>query len=158
MKLVDVLKLAASIIVCLLAGFLGSLFTTPAIPTWYAALEKPFFTPPSWLFAPAWTALFILMGISFFLVWRKKGHPQFRTALVFFVVQFILNILWSAAFFGLRAPLLGLIEIVVLWIAILLTIIYFFKVSRLAGALLVPYLLWVSFASLLNYYLWILNR
>lgn len=158
MKLVDVLKLAASLSVCLLAGFLGSLFTTPAIPTWYAALEKPFFTPPSWLFAPAWTALFILMGISLFLVWRKKGHPQYRAALVFFVVQLILNILWSAAFFGLRAPLLGLVEIVVLWIAILLTIIYFLKVSRPAGALLVPYLLWVSFASLLNYHLWIMNR
>jgi len=158
MKLIDILKLAASVIVCLLAGFLGSLFTTPAIPTWYAALEKPIFTPPGWLFAPAWTTLFILMGISLFLVWRKRGHPQFKPALVFFIVQFILNILWSALFFGLRSPLLGLIEIAVLWVTILLTIIYFFKVSRPAGVLLVPYILWVSFASLLNCYVWILNR
>lgn len=97
------------------------------------------------------------MGISLFLVWRRKDRPQVKTALIFFLVQLILNIFWSVAFFGLRLPLLGLIDILLLWIAILLTIQKFFKVSKMAGLLLLPYLLWVSFAALLNFSLWILN-
>jgi len=157
MKLNDILKLVVSIILCQLAGFLGSLFTTPAIPTWYATLRKPFFTPPNWIFSPVWISLFLLMGISLFLVWRRQDHPKVKTALIFFFVQLILNILWSAAFFGLRSPLLGLIDIVLLWIAILLTTQHFLKVSRMAGFLLLPYLLWVGFAALLNFSLWILN-
>jgi benzodiazapine receptor len=157
MKIIDILKLVASIILCQLAGFLGSLFTTPAIPTWYQTLNKPFFTPPNWIFSPVWISLFILMGISLFFVWRRSDHPQFKPALIFFFAQLILNILWSAAFFGLRSPLLGLIDIVLLWIAILLTTQHFLKVSRMAGFLLLPYLLWVSFATLLNFFLWILN-
>jgi tryptophan-rich sensory protein len=140
-----------------LAGFLGSLFTTPAIPTWYATLRKPFFTPPNWIFSPVWISLFVLMGISLFLVWRRQDHPKVKTALIFFFVQLILNILWSAVFFGLRSPLLGLIDIVLLWIAILLSTQHFLKVSRMAGFLLLPYLLWVGFAALLNFFLWILN-
>ena len=157
MKLIDILKLITSILFCQLAGFLGSLFTTPAIPTWYATLRKPFFTPPNWIFSPVWISLFILMGISLFLVWRKQDQPQFKTAMIFFFVQLILNILWSGAFFGLRLPLLGLIDIVLLWIAVLLTMQNFFKVSKIAGLLLTPYLLWVSFAVLLNFALWVLN-
>jgi tryptophan-rich sensory protein len=98
------------------------------------------------------------MGISLFFVWRRQGHPQLRIALFFFFVQLILNILWSVVFFGLRAPLLGLIDIVLLWIAILLTIRHFLKVSKFAGVLLLPYFLWVSFAALLNCSLWIQNR
>jgi tryptophan-rich sensory protein len=158
MKRTDFLKLAASLILCQTAGFLGSLFTTPAIPTWYAALKKPSFTPPNWIFGPVWIGLFILMGISLFLVWKRQGHPHFKTALVFFCVQLILNVLWSVAFFGLRWPLLGFIDIVLLWLAILLTIRHFWKVSRFSGTLLLPYLLWVSFAAFLNFYLWIQNR
>jgi len=158
MKLIDVLKLATSVILCQLAGFLGSLFTTPAIPTWYATLSKPFFTPPNWIFSPVWISLFVLMGISLFFVWRKQDHLPVKTALIFFFIQLILNIFWSAAFFGLRSPLLGLMDIVLLWIAILFTIKNFLKVSKFAGALLIPYLLWVSFAALLNFALWILNR
>jgi benzodiazapine receptor len=158
MKPADFLKLVASVILCQIAGFLGSLFTTPAIPTWYATLKKPFFTPPNWIFSPVWISLFILMGISLFFVWRRQGHPQFKKALIFFFVQLILNILWSLAFFGLRLPLLGLMDIILLWIAILLTIQHFSKVSKFAAALLLPYLLWVSFAALLNFSLWILNR
>jgi len=157
MKLNDILKLAVSIVLCQLAGFLGSLFTTPAIPTWYQTLHKPFFTPPNWIFSPVWISLFLLMGISLFLVWRRQDHPQVKTALIFFFVQLILNILWSAAFFGLRSPLLGLMDIVLLWIAILLTTRDFLKVSKMAGFLLLPYLLWVGFAVLLNLALWILN-
>jgi tryptophan-rich sensory protein len=136
---------------------LGSLFTTPAIPTWYATLKKPFFTPPNWIFSPVWISLFILMGISLFFVWRRQGHPQLKKALIFFFVQLILNVLWSLAFFGLRLPLLGFIDIILLWIAILLTILHFLKVSKFAGVLLIPYLLWVGFATLLNLSLWILN-
>ena len=158
MKINDILKLVASVILCQIAGFLGSLFTTSAISTWYKTLNKPFFTPPNWIFSPVWISLFILMGISLFFVWRRSDHPQFKPALIFFFVQLIFNILWSVAFFGLRAPLLGLMDIVLLWIAILFTILNFFKVSKFAGVLLIPYLLWVSFATLLNFSLWILNR
>ena len=157
MKPTDILKLVVSVILCQIAGFLGSLFTTPAIPTWYKTLSKPFFTPPNWIFSPVWISLFILMGISLFFVWRMQDHPQLRIALFFFFVQLILNVLWSVAFFGLRSPLLGLVDIVLLWIAILLTIQNFSKVSKFAGVLLLPYLLWVSFAILLNFSLWILN-
>src|SRR4030043_1587050 len=130
MKSTDRLKLAASIILCQIAGLLGSLFTTPAIPTWYATLRKPFFTPPNWIFSPVWISLFILMGISLFFVWQRTDHPKFKIAFIFFFVQLILNVFWSAAFFGLRSPLLGLIDIVLLWIAILLTTQHFFKVSN----------------------------
>lgn len=158
MRLREILKLAASVILCQIAGFLGSLFTTPAIPTWYATLKKPFFTPPNWIFSPVWISLFILMGISLFFVWRRTDHPKFKIAFIFFFVQLILNILWSIVFFGLRSPLLGLVDIVLLWIAILFTIFNFLKVSKFAGALLLPYLVWVSFATLLNFSLWILNR
>ena len=157
MKPTDIPKLVASVILCQIAGFLGSLSTTAAIPTWYATLRKPFFTPPNWIFSPVWISLFILMGISLFFVWRRQGHPQLKKALIFFFVQLILNVLWSLAFFGLRLPLLGFIDIILLWIAILLTILHFLKVSKFAGVLLIPYLLWVGFATLLNLSLWILN-
>jgi len=153
----DILKLAMSILLCQLAGVLGSLFTTPAIPTWYRTLKKPFFTPPDWIFGPVWISLFMLMGVSLFMVWRRQEHPQFKITLTFFLIQLIFNILWSAAFFGLRSPLLGLIDIVLLWIAILLTIQYSLRISKVAGLLLLPYMLWVSFALVLNFALWILN-
>jgi benzodiazapine receptor len=157
-KIINILKLVASIIVCQIAGLLGSLVTTPAIPTWYETLNKPFFTPPKWIFGPVWTGLYILMGISLFMVWQKRAdYPRPKMALVFFFVQLILNALWSIAFFGLRSPLLGLIDIVLLWIAILLTIKSFFKILKMAALLLLPYILWVSFAVLLNSSLWILN-
>ncbi len=158
MRFSDILKLVASVILCQIAGFLGSLFTTPAIPTWYKTLNKPFFTPPNWIFSPVWICLFIVMAISLFFVWRRSDHPQFKPALIFFLVQLILNVLWSIVFFGLRSPFLGLVDIVLLWIAILLTILNFSEVSKFAGVLLIPYLLWVGFASLLNFSLWILNR
>jgi tryptophan-rich sensory protein len=158
MKINDALKLAASVLLCQLVGFIGSLFTTPAIPTWYPTLNKPFFTPPNWIFGPVWISLYLLMGISLFLIWRRSDHPQFKPALFFFFVQLMLNVFWSAAFFGLRSPLLGLIDIILLWVAILFTILNFFKISKSAGTLLIPYLVWVSFAALLNFSLWILNR
>ncbi len=158
MSLKDILKLIASIIICQLAGFIGSLFTTPAIPTWYRTLIKPSFTPPNSIFSPVWISLFLLMGISLFLVWQKNlKERKVKAALLFFTVQLVLNILWSILFFGLKSPLGAFIEIIILWFAILLTIIKFFKVSKPAGYLLLPYILWVSFAAFLNFFLWNLN-
>lgn len=158
MKPNTIAKLIVSILLCQLAGIIGSIFTAPNIPTWYASLEKPFFTPPSWLFAPAWITLFLLMGLSLFLVWNKGLQSKTsKIAVSIFFVQLALNILWSALFFGLQNPFLALIEIIILWIAILATIIAFAKISKKAAILLLPYILWVSFAALLNYSVWILN-
>jgi tryptophan-rich sensory protein len=154
----EVLRLTISIVICQLAGLIGSFFTSPAIQSWYAALRKPAFTPPNWLFAPVWTTLFLLMGVSLFLVWRKPvSMPKVRTALVIFAVQLALNVLWSILFFGLRSPLAGFIEILILWAVILLTIVNFYRLSSTAGMLLIPYILWVSFAAFLNFSLWRLN-
>ena len=159
MKPRDIWKLVVSIIACLAAGAIGSIFTRQAIPTWYATLEKPFFNPPNWLFAPVWTLLYILMGIAAFLVWRKGSeNRQVRIALIAFLVQLVLNALWSIAFFGLESPLYGLIVIVVLWVAILFTTLSFYRISRAAGVLMLPYLLWVTFAAVLNESIWLLNR
>jgi benzodiazapine receptor len=154
----DFIKLILSLIICQAAGFIGSLFTAPAIPTWYAALEKPSFNPPNWVFSPVWITLFLLMGISLFLVWRT-GMKDRRTkmALVFFSIQLVLNMFWSILFFGLKSPISAFIEIIVLWVAILVTILAFLKVSRTAGLLMIPYILWVSFAAVLNFFLWNLN-
>jgi len=155
---IEILKLVVSVLICQFAGVIGSFFTTPSIPTWYATLNKPFFTPPSWLFAPIWITLYTLMGISAFLVWRKgMSHRNVRTASIVFAVQLILNVLWSAVFFGLRSLLGGLIAIVILWIAILFTILNFHKISRTAELLLIPYILWVSIATALNFSVLILN-
>jgi benzodiazapine receptor len=154
----DVLTLVVSVLICQCAGFVGSLFTRPSIPTWYATLVKPPFTPPNGVFSPVWITLFFLMGISLFLVWRRGlTEKTVRVAIIFFGSQLIFNILWSVLFFGLRSPLAGFIDIVVLWVAIALTIFYFLKVSKTAGLLLVPYIVWVSFASMLNGYIWGLN-
>ena len=154
----DIVKLVVSIIACQCAGLIGSLATTPNIPTWYAALEKPFFTPPSWLFAPAWITLYLLMAIAAFLIWRKGlGEEGVKCALIVFLVQLVLNALWSVVFFGLQSPLYGMVVIIALWIAILLTIIKFFRLSTAAGWLMIPYILWVSFASILNISIWVLN-
>ena len=151
-------KLLISIDACQCAGLIGSVFTTPAIPTWYATLEKPPFTPPNWLFAPAWITLYLLMGISASLVWQRGlADRRNRAALITFLVQLMLNALWSVAFFGLESPLYGIIVIVVLWIAIALTMAKFFRISTLAGALLLPYIGWVSFAAILNVCIFMLN-
>lgn len=157
-KTKDVLKLGISVLICQGAGFIGSLFTRPSIPTWYAALEKPSFTPPPWVFSPVWITLFALMGIALFIIWRRGlAEKKISVALGIFGAQLTLNILWSALFFGLRSPLAGLIDIALLWILIALTSFYFFKISKTAGALLLPYLLWVSFAVVLNVSIWRLN-
>lgn len=146
------------IIISELAGVIGSLFTTPSIAGWYAGIIKPELNPPAWVFGPVWTTLFVLMGIAAFLVWRKGyGRKDVKIALGLFYGQLILNTLWSIIFFGLHSPGGAFIEIIFLWLAILATIIAFAKISRPAAWLLLPYILWVSFAAYLNYSIWILN-
>lgn len=151
-------KLIASVIGCELVGFLGTPFTISAIPTWYATLNKPFFAPPNWLFGPAWTLLYFLMGVAFYLIW-KQGWQKKKIAIAgkYFLAQLALNFIWSPIFFGLRAPMLGLIVIVAMWALIVMTMKKFYSLSKLAFYLLVPYLLWVSFATILNAAIVVLN-
>ena len=159
MKKGDVFKLVVGIAVCQLAGVIGGFFTASSVNTWYATLTKPAFSPPNWIFSPVWITLYVLMGLALFLVWRKGLQTEgVKTALFFFGVQLALNTLWSILFFGLKMPLLAFIEIVILWDFILITLLKFKKISKSSALLLVPYLLWVSFAAVLNFFLWYLNR
>ncbi len=148
--------LVFSVLICLSAGFIGSVFTAPSIPTWYASLNKPFFSPPNWLFAPVWTLLYVLMGISLFLV-LSRGIRKNEFPLSVFSVQLFLNALWSFLFFGLRSPPFAFLEIIVLWLAIAATIFLFHRISKTAALLLLPYIAWVSFAAFLNFYVMLLN-
>lgn len=155
----NIKKLIVSIIICQLAGLIGGLFTSQAIPSWYRALNKPGFTPPNWLFGPVWTLLYLFMGISLYLVWKSDAVGNAKTlAMVFFFIQLGLNVLWSFLFFFLKNPLAGFIEIIVLWIFILITILLFYPLSKTGSLLLIPYIMWVTFASVLNYCLWHLNK
>jgi len=149
-------KLIFSILICQLAGLVGSIFTFSSIPTWYTALNKPAFSPPNWAFGPAWLTLYTLMGISLYLV-LIKGFNKVKDAVKIFSIQLILNAFWSIIFFGFRNPFIALIEILALWYSIVFTMFSFYKISRMATYLLIPYILWVSFAMVLNYYVWILN-
>ncbi|MDD2666793.1 MAG: tryptophan-rich sensory protein [Methanocellales archaeon] len=158
MKINNIPSLVYSILICQLAGIIGSFFTFPSIPTWYAALEKPSFSPPNWLFSPVWIALFLLMGVSLYLVWISGAKTRYvKMALTLFGIQLALNVLWSIIFFGLKSPFYAFIEMAILWVAILLTIFQFFKISKTAAYLLIPYILWVSFAAVLNFSIWIIN-
>jgi tryptophan-rich sensory protein len=152
-----VFRLISSLIICQLAGFVGSVFTTPAIPDWYAALEKPAFNPPNWIFSPVWIFLYLLMGVTLYILWQNLPKTDAKIALVFFAVQLVLNILWSVIFFGLKLPMVAFFEIIVLWVFILLTMIKSSKVSKAAVYLLLPYILWVNFAAILNFFLWRMN-
>lgn len=149
---INISKVALSIGICLVVGIIGSFFTISSIPTWYQTLIKPPFSPPNWIFGPVWTTLYILMGISLYLVWGKRRIPMI------FWIQLILNAAWSIIFFGMRNPALAFADIVVLWIAIFLTMKAFHPISKLAAYLLIPYFLWVSFASILNLSIWMLNK
>lgn len=176
MKINNTFKLIIAIAVSELAGIIGSVFTSPAISGWYAGLAKPAINPPAWMFGPVWTTLFALMGIAAFLIWREydkltlsevegsedqgpviRRKRQIKIALSIFLVQLVLNTLWSIIFFGLRNPGAAFVEIIFFWLAIVATIIAFAKISRPAAWLLVPYILWVSFAGWLNYSVWQLN-
>ena len=158
MNRVKILKLIASILICQGVGSIGALFTSPAISTWYTTIQKPSFNPPNWIFAPVWTLLFLMMGISLYFVWSKGWEDKkIKIAVFIFSAQIALNIFWSLLFFGLQSPFYAFIEIIILWLAILLTIISFYKISKIAAYLLLPYILWVSFAAVLNFSILILN-
>lgn len=157
MNKINIKKLIVSISIPLLAGFLGSFFTSSAVNDWYLVINKPTWNPPSWVFAPVWTTLFIMMGLALYLVWNSKKSKSVRSALNIFAVQMVLNILWSVFFFGLGNFWLAFAEIVVLWFMILFTIISFSKINKIAGWLLIPYIAWVSFASYLNFVIASLN-
>jgi tryptophan-rich sensory protein len=160
MKPVNIVKLVICCAVPLLVGIMGSLFmTADTLGNWYANINKPAFSPPNWVFGPVWTTLYIMMGISAYLIWRKGLDSKLvRVALVCFIVQLILNAIWTPLFFGLRSPLAGLIDIVLLLSAIDLTVILFLRISKPAALLLVPYVLWVLFATILNASIYLLNR
>jgi tryptophan-rich sensory protein len=159
MSWTDVIKLIVSIVMCEGAGGISAIFTTPAIPTWYAGLKKPGFTPPNFVFGPIWITLYLLMGIAVFMVWRVGLNQDGVTiAFTVFWVQLVLNVLWSVIFFGLKSLFGGMALIMILWIAILVTIILFSGVSAIAGGLLIPYIIWVSIATNLNIQVWRLNR
>lgn len=174
-------KLLFSIIICELAGVVGSVFTTSQIATWYKTLQKPSFNPPNWIFGPVWTTIFVLMGIALYLVWQKnwkvknelkiskkkawnslsqefyKGKFEKLNIILIFYLQLVLNVVWSVIFFGLHSPILAFCELIMLWFAILFLIINFWRVSKAAAYLLLPYILWVSFAGILNLFIVILN-
>ena len=144
-------KLVMCIVVCELAGAIGSLATARAIPAWYETLVKPSFNPPGWIFGPVWICLYGLMGVAAFLVWRQGlTDRRVRAAMTAFVIQLAINAAWSPLFFGLRSPIAGMIDIVLLWGSIAATIVLFARVSVPAAWLLAPYILWVSFAAILN--------
>ncbi|HSD98589.1 MAG TPA: TspO/MBR family protein [Patescibacteria group bacterium] len=154
----DIQKFLICVMGCELTGIIATPFTISAIPAWYAHLHKPFFSPPNWIFGPVWTLLYFFMGIAVFIIWQKGAkNKKVKKALAYFFIQLFLNFLWSIFFFGLRNPLLGFIDILFLLISIAITLFTFYKLSKTAGCLLIPYLLWVSFATILNFSLLLLN-
>jgi benzodiazapine receptor len=153
------LKFVLSLVVCQLAGVIGAFFNNTSISTWYNQINKPEFIPPNWVFAPVWILLYLLMGIALYLVWTAETTLSLKQiALILFTGQLLLNTFWGYFFFYLHNPLYGFIEIVFLWIFIGLTIIWFFRIKQLSAFLLLPYWLWVSFASVLNFSIWQLNK
>lgn len=151
-------KLAAAILFCVILGSLGSIVTITGPGSWYSSLEKPFFAPPNWLFAPMWITLFVLMGIALYLIWESGTERRdVQIALGIFGLQFLLNVLWSFLFFGMKSPLLGFIDILLLWVMILLTIRAFYQVKKSAAYFLIPYIAWVTLASALNGAIYFMN-
>ncbi|MCX6735199.1 MAG: tryptophan-rich sensory protein [Candidatus Peregrinibacteria bacterium] len=158
MKLSNPLKAAICIIGCEAAGMVGTFFTIAAISTWYVTLTKPALNPPNWIFGPVWTTLYALMGIAAFLIWKKGiEKKEVKSALGIFGLQLILNMIWTPIFFGLKNTGAAYAIIVAMWFAIICTMIKFYKINRTATYLLIPYILWVSFAAYLNLSIWLLN-
>lgn len=157
MKIKKPLWLIGSVVISQLAGALGALATTPNIDGWYSTLNKPFFNPPNWIFGPVWTTLYTMMGVALYLVLTAKKTDTKKTAITLFLVHLVVNSLWSIVFFGLQQPGFALIIITLLWLMIAKLIKLFNKLNVWAGRLLWPYLAWVSFASLLNLFIWRLN-
>lgn len=152
-------KLIISLLLPLVVGGLGGLVTSRSVADWYQTLEKPYFSPPDWVFGPVWTLLYLLIGVSLYLVWASPlTYPYTKTAAyIFFGIQLVLNLMWSLVFFGLHAPAFAAVVILMLLVAIVLTMVSFWPISRWAALLLVPYLLWVSFATALNVAVALLN-
>ena len=154
----QVIRLFICLLIPVVIGAVSGFFTSEGVQGWYKTLVKPSFNPPNWLFAPVWTTLYVMMGIACYLVWKsEKAEPEKRQALTLYGIQLVLNFFWSIIFFYLEQPGWAFVEIIFLWIFILLTILSFRKISIAAAWLLVPYICWVSFASLLNFYIWKLN-
>lgn len=145
------------ILLPILIGGIGGYFTAESIPTWYASLNKPWFNPPNWIFGPVWTILYILMGFASYVVYISYQSIHRKTSLIYYGIQLFLNLLWSIIFFYFKNPSLALFEIILLWIFINFTIISFSKVNKKAAYLLLPYIIWVSFAAILNLYIVLLN-
>jgi translocator protein len=153
-----IIKFIISIALCFSVAALGGAATYSSIPTWYALLNKPFFNPPNWIFGPVWTILYFLMAVSLYIVWDKNvKNKKKEQAMKIFILQLILNLMWSLVFFGFHQPLLALLTIVALWISIFTTIKSFYKISKASAYLLYPYIFWVSFASILNLAITVLN-
>ena len=153
------LKFLISIAMPFMAGVIGSRFTIQEIFVWYRGLNKPFFTPPSWVFGPAWTLLYALMGVAFYLIWTCAAPGEIRhAAMALFLVQLMVNVLWSLFFFRMHNLLLALVDVGALWALVLVLTVVFWRIDHIAGTLLVPYVLWVSFAMVLNYAVWRMNR
>jgi tryptophan-rich sensory protein len=150
------LKLFISQLLPQIAGGLGAFFTLSSVQSWYLTLNKPSWNPPSWLFGPVWTTLYVLMGIACFLIWKSE-HPRKKQVLTLYFLQLFLNSLWSPAFFGAQNPMLGILVIVPMWASILACILLFRKINTWAAVLMIPYLIWVSFATVLNATIWYLN-
>ena len=153
----NITKLAISLLLPLSAGAVAGMFTSQAVPTWYASLNRPSFNPPNWVFGPVWTSLYILLGISFFLVWKEEASKERNLAIKVFSIQMLLNFAWSFIFFYFNLIGVALIEIILLWISIAFMILLFYKIRPFAAYLNIPYLLWVSFATILNAGYYFLN-
>lgn len=153
-------KIAIALIICLMVGYSASVVTRPSVETWYPTLVKPSFNPPNWIFMPVWTLLYILMAVAAGLVWDKikEQNEEVKKALGFFLIQLTLNAIWSYIFFGLKNPMLAVVEIALLWLMIYETYFKFNKINKIAGYLLIPYMAWVAFAGILNASIWWLNR
>ena len=153
-------RIISIVLTCLAIGYLSGTVTRSAITTWYPTLVKPIFNPPNWIFAPVWSLLYIMMGVAAGLVWNRieVEKEAVKKALIFFIIQLVLNALWSYLFFGLKNPLLAGVEIILLWLMIYETYLKFSKINKLSGYLMLPYLAWVSFAMVLNWSIWWLNK
>ncbi len=153
----NIIKLAISILLPLSVGAVAGMFTSQAVPTWYASLNRPSFSPPNWVFGPVWTTLYVLLGFSFFLIWKESPSKGRNSAIIVFSIQLLLNFAWSFIFFYFNSIGAALLEIILLWISIIAMIYLFYKIKPLAAYLNIPYLLWVSFATILNAGYYFLN-
>jgi len=153
------LRIIYVVAICLAVGYLSSLVTAESVKTWYPTLKKPFFNPPNWIFAPVWSLLYVLMGIAGGLVWNQleNNRELVKKGLFFFTAQLLLNAMWSYLFFGLHNILLAVIEIILLWLIVFETYLIFKKIDKTAAKLFIPYILWISFATILTIFIYILN-